>query len=44
MEDSRRLSCILAGTGYLKKEQVNNMQLDFKFEAGNNEKYKVDII
>ena len=27
-----------------KGGQVNNMQLDFKFETGNNEKYKVDSI
>ena len=27
-----------------KKEQVNDMQLDFKFEAGNNKDYKVNGI
>ena len=27
-----------------KKGRINNMQLDFKFEAGNNKKYKVDGI
>ena len=27
-----------------KKGQLNNMQLDFKFKAGNNKKYKADGI
>ena len=28
----------------MKKKQVNNMQLDFGFKAGNNKKYKIDSI
>ena len=28
----------------IKKEQVNNMQLTFKFKAGNNKEYEVDGI
>ena len=35
---------ILTRIKYRKKGQMNDMQLDFKFEAGNNKKYKVDGI
>ena len=28
----------------IKKGQINNTQLDFEFEAGNNEEYKIDGI
>ena len=28
----------------MKKERVNDTQLDFKFEAGDNKEYKVDGI
>ena len=41
MEDLQCFSCIPAGTRYHKKGQVNNTQLDFEFEAGNNEEYEV---
>ena len=44
MEDSRHLSRISAGTRYHKEERVNNMQLDFEFQASNNKKYEVDSI
>ena len=44
MENSQCLSYITAGTGYHKKRQVNNTQLDFEFEAGNNKKYEIDGI
>ena len=44
MEDLRRLSCIAAGTRYHKKGRINDTQLDFEFEAGNNKEYEVDGI
>ena len=44
MEDSRRLSHISAETNYHKKGQMNDTQLDFEFEVGDNKKYKVDGI
>ena len=34
----------LLGQDNTKKGQVNNMQLDFEFEAGNNKGYEVDGI
>ena len=44
IENSRHLSCISAGIRYYKKGQVNNIQLDYEFEVGNNEEYEIDSI
>ena len=44
MKDSQRFSCIAVRTNTTKKRQVNDKQLDFKFEISNNMEYKIDGI
>ena len=44
IEDSQRLLHILARTKYHKKGLVNDMQLYFEFEAGNDKEYEIDGI
>ena len=44
MEDLRRLSCIPAETEYHEKGQINDMQLNFEYEASKDKEYEVDDI
>ena len=44
MEDLQHLLYIIAKTTPTKEAQINNMQLDFKFEVSNNEEYEINDI